>query len=104
MTTAYSHLTGAEVDTNSEAWRHECECRWLLANKPTKSTKHLHLYGVTDRASLFTKNPQTGAMDVLATDLPARWTTQSKPLMHFRGLAAADRLLADARKLYELQK
>lgn len=95
MPTAYSHLAGAEVDTSSEEWRHECECQWLLTAKPTKSQKHMHLYGVPDRAKLFTVNPRTGQSEISKD-------ASNKSLMKFRSLEAADRILADARKLYEL--
>ena len=30
MATAISELTGETVNTSSEAWRHECECRYIL--------------------------------------------------------------------------
>ncbi len=100
MATVYSHLAGREVDTASEEHRHECECRWLLTAKPTKTAKHMHLYGVPDREQLFgygrdgrpDPNPDT-----------SRWQNKA-PLMKFRGIEAADRLLADARKLYDLNK
>lgn len=91
---------GREVSNYSEEWRHECECRWLLDNKPTKSLKHLHLYGVDDRSRLFDFDSKTG-QTVLAPDHAKRWTVQGKPLMHWRGLAGADRVLADAKRIYE---
>lgn len=37
-----SELTGQPIDTYSEAWRHECECRWLLA-LPGKHERHAFL-------------------------------------------------------------
>jgi hypothetical protein len=37
----FSLLTGAEVDSSSEAWRHECECR-QLARMTTQSRRALH--------------------------------------------------------------
>lgn len=102
MTMVFDALTGRDVDTASEEWRHACECRWLLANKPTKSEKHMHLYGVPDRAMLFEWNHKAGRHE-LAEDHARRW--QSKmPLMKMRGIEAADRILADARRLYEAQK
>jgi len=99
MPTTISELTCEPVDTNSEAWRHECECRWLLANKPTKAEKHLHLYGVRDREHLFEFNTKTGQNE-LAEDWQKR-LVEPRPLMKVRNMAAADRILADARKMYE---
>jgi hypothetical protein len=97
MPTAYDPLTGAEVDTATEEWRHLCECQWLLNAKPTRSQKHMYLYGVPDRAKLFKTDPKTGAVTV-TTDFPKG----VRPLMKVRSLEAADRILADARKLHEL--
>lgn len=91
---------GSKVSNYSDAWRHECECRWLLANKPTRSEKHMHLYGVPDRAMLFEYNKQTGRPE-LAEDHAKRWQIKM-PLMKIRGIEAADRILADARKIHEL--
>lgn len=106
MPTAYSHLAGREVDTSSEAWRHECECRWLLTAKPTRSQKHLHLYGVTNRDQLMRFNTKTGKTE-LRDDASSLWPKNEqgrtvKPLMAHRSLAAADRILEDARRLHGL--
>lgn len=102
MPTAYSHLAGREVDTWSEEWRLECECLSLLRRYPTRSQKHLYLYGVSDRRQLFTFNPRTGKEE-LAEDHKLRWADQKHPpLMKHRGLASADKLLADARRLHEI--
>lgn len=87
---------GREVSSYSEEWRHEAECLWLLETKPTRSQKHLWLYGVHDRRQII--NPNTG-------ELAEDWKkTAEKSITHLRGLAAADQLLADARKIYELKK
>lgn len=102
MPTAVSELTGEPVDTSSEEWRHHCECSWLLANKPTKMAKHLHLYGVHDREQLFQFNTKTGRAE-LAEDWRARLIEQ-RPLMRVRSLEAADRILADAKRLHEKRK
>lgn len=99
MPTVISELTGEEVDTASAEWRHECECAWLLANKPTRADKHLYLYGVEDRSTLIDYDRQTGR-PVLAADWRER-LTQKRPLMRVRSLEAADRILADAKRLYE---
>lgn len=103
MPTAYDPITGQDVDTASEAWRHLCECRWLLENKPTRHSKHLYLYGVTDRAKLMRFNAETG-LNELVPEHQKLWADSRKPpLMKFRGLEAADKLLADARIIYDQQ-
>lgn len=107
MPTAFSHLLGRDVDTDSEEWRHETECRWLLRAKPTRSAKHLHLYGVQDRDTLFRFNQATGQME-LREDYRKLWPKDDRgrtinPLMHWRGIEAADRILADAKRLYTKQ-
>lgn len=99
MPTAYSHLAGEDVDTSDERWRHECECRWLLKEKPTRTLKHMHLYGVTDRNKLIFYDKQ--GRPVLREGYANLWLTKS-PLMKFRGLEGADRLLAEAKRLHEL--
>lgn len=105
MPTAYSILAGADVDTHSEAWRHECECRWLLTAKPTRADKHRYLYGVNDRQQIFKPDKKTG-QPVLRDDLKNTWPKDSsgrpiRPLMAVRSLEAADRILADARRIHE---
>lgn len=96
---------GTQASNYSDAYRHECECRWLLANKPTRSAKHLYLYGVQDRKELFQPHPATG-QPVLRDDISSLWPKGSngrpvRPLMAFRSLEAADRILADARRIHE---
>ena len=98
--THYSHLAGHEVDGSSEEWRFECECRWLLNNKPTRSTKHLYLYGVSNRTELMTHDKD--GKEVLREDYRTRWPEKTRPLMHHRGLAGADRILDGARRLHEI--
>jgi len=102
MPTAYSILAGAEVDTCSEEWRHQCECRWLLDEKPTRSMKHLYLYGVTDRASLMVFDTKSGK-HVLRDNFANLWTIRF-PMMKARSLAAADHLLAEAKRLHDLKQ
>lgn len=108
MPTAFDPITGQDVDTASEAWRHSCECRWLLTKKPTRSLKHLWLYGVNDRSKLFRFDAKTSQL-VLREDLRALWGKDErgrdiKPIMAHRGLAAADRILDDAKKIYDYQQ
>lgn len=96
---AYSHLAGREVDTSSEEHRHECECRWLLTEKPTRSLKHLHLFGVPDRKTLFGYDKQ-GKL-VLRDGYTNLWVVKT-PMMKFRGIEGADHLLAEAKRLHDL--
>lgn len=93
----YSKLAGREVDSSSEEHRHECECRWLLAHKPTRLAKHLWLYGVKDK--IIVANPITGELRENYKDL----LEVRKSILTARGLAAADRILADAKKLYDIE-
>lgn len=107
MPTAFDPLTGQEVDTASEAWRHVCECRALLKNYPTRQQKHTHLYGVPDREILFRFDNKAGK-HVLKDDYQKLWPKNDSnktifPVMHRRGLDQADKILADARKLYEMK-
>lgn len=104
----YSILADAEVDGGSETWRHETECKWLLVKKPTRSDKHLWLYGVNDRSKLFRFDAKTSQL-VLREDLRALWGKDDrgrdiKPIMALRGLEAADRILDDAKKIYDHQQ
>ena len=98
----FSKLLGRDVSNYSEEWRHECECRWLLANKPTRVDKHFFLYGVYDRAMLFEFNSKTGQTD-LKEGYTKLWPKWPKPLMHHRGLERTDKILADAKTLYDQQ-
>jgi len=90
---------GRQVSNYSEEYRHETECRWLLTEKPTRTLKHMHLYGVADRQSLMTHDKQ--GRPTLREGYTNQWMTKS-PLMKFRGIEGADRLLSEAKKLYEL--
>lgn len=101
MPTAYSYLFERDVDTSSEEWRRECECNWLLEHKPTRSQKHLFLFGVDDRKKLFGYDPQTGGQTVKDKELLNELWGKSRPVMAIRGLAAADSLLADAKTIYD---
>lgn len=107
MPTAFSHLAGRYVDTYSPEWQRECECRYLLQRFPTREKKHIFLYGVPDRADLFevVKTYQDGEEKgeiVLKQDHAKMWDKRHPPVMKHRGLEEADRLLADAKRLYDL--
>ena len=96
-----SKLTSEEIDTYSEAWRHECECMSLLKNHPAKSQKHLWLYGVPDRSMVVVRDK--GA-ERLADNWKKLIAVPRPPIAALRGLQAADRILADAKRLHELAK
>jgi hypothetical protein len=101
MPTVISELTGEPVDTSSEAWRHECECAWLLANKPNRAAKHLYLYGVPDRSQLVTYDSKTGR-DVIVEEFQNRRSSAVPASIYkARGLEAADRILEDAKRLHQ---
>jgi hypothetical protein len=102
--TVISELTGEPVDTYSEAWRHECECAWLLENKPSKALKHLYLYGVPDRNQLVTIDGKTGQDAIVEEYQNRRSSAVPASIYKARGLEAADRILEDAKRLYELRR
>lgn len=93
----HSELAGQMVDSSSEQWRHETECAWLLANMPNRQAKHLHCYGVNDRAVMFDRFGQMHEEFTARARLPPS-------IYKARGLDAADRLMADAKRLWELRK
>lgn len=103
-----SEFTGEPVeDTNSEAWRYECEIRYLLDNYPRRVDKHLFLYGVEDREDLFRIDNQTGQKEIKEQyDRSKSGTLRNMPasVFKFRGLEEADKILADAKRLYELRQ
>jgi len=87
----FSEITGQPVDTSSEDWRHECECRHVLDGFPDKSSRNMWLYGDPD-----------GVRDAMGRIVEDR--VQKKSVAHIRGIAAADRIregaiaIANARK------
>jgi hypothetical protein len=102
MPMLYSVLLGAQCDTESEDWRHECECRWLIQNKPDSSALHLYLYGVEQRARVITRD--TSGQERLLPEHARLWNDpKTKPLTAYRGLQAADRLLNDIQRLKTLE-
>jgi len=102
MATVYSVLLDAECDSASEAWRHECECRWLLKNKPDLTALHLYLYGVEQREQVVTRD--TRGKEVLLAEHARLWKEpKTKPLSAHRGLQAADRLLEGVSRIKQLE-
>jgi hypothetical protein len=102
-----SELTGEELSATSEAWRRECELRYLLEAFPRRADKHLHLYGVEDREQLFRFDSKTGQMvlrDQYDFSKSANRNAAPASVFKFRGLAAADQLLADAKQLHDLRR
>lgn len=102
-----SEFTGQHLDSASEAYRYECELRHLLTTCPTRRDKHLFLYGVEDREELFFFNSQTGNKEFREQyDRSKSGTLRKLPasVFKFRGLEEADKILADARRLYELRQ
>ena len=86
MTT--SELTGQPVDTASEAWRHECEARYIL-NMPDRETRNQYLLGVEEQA-MGPKGPYT--------------KTVTRGIKHTRGEAEVERLRATVLQLHEIRK
>ena len=74
--TATCELTGQTVSTWSEEWRYDCELRAILAM--SKSDRDAYFHGVKD---------DSGRRDIVA----------------IRGIATAERILADARRLEEIR-
>lgn len=82
MPTAISEFTGLPVDTSSEEYRRECEVRHLVDNFETREQRLRFLYGFTNAEG---KKIVRGVADV-------------------RGREAADKLRADAMRLYEIRQ
>lgn len=83
MATAISEFTGEPVDTASEEWRHECECRYMLDHFTTRDQRNLHIEGVP--------KPAPGQRFV-------------KGLRTYRGDEAAQRLVDDTKRLFAIRK
>jgi hypothetical protein len=99
----FSHLAGREVSNYSPEWLRECECRHLINKYPTRAHKHYHLYGATDRKMIMRTNAVTGKEEVRTREeLREMWGKEYRPVMFWRGLQAADELLADAKRLHDL--
>lgn len=72
-------LTGEEAAADSEAWRHDCEVRWLLDECTLEQRRRI----------------VNGVMGGLKGDI-----VQKKGIRHHRGNAAADRIIEDLRRLH----
>lgn len=77
-----SELTGTEVASDSEAWRHECECRWVLDGMADREQRNAYLDGETDYAGKLTR----------------------KGVKHQRGEEAVERIRRDVYRLIELRR
>jgi hypothetical protein len=74
-------LTGEEVPADSEAWRHDCEVRWILDGIPDLHARRDHVNGTTDYKGNVIK----------------------KGIRQIRGDAAAERIIEDLRRLHALR-
>ena len=98
MSEVYSELLDRMVDSYSEEWRHECECRWVLNVKADPIQLNLYLYGVEDRSQVVAKDA-TG-QDRLIPEHARLWKDpKARPLTAHRGLQNADQLLNDVLRL-----
>ncbi len=77
--TAYSHLAGREVPTDSEEWRHECEVATVLALSPSQYARFFDGW----------------------TNAEGR---RDRSLAEMRGPEAVERLKADVVRLDELRR
>jgi hypothetical protein len=84
MTQKISEFTDQPVDTFSESWRHECECRWLLA-LPTREQRNRFLYGYTDSAG----KKQRGVADIRGAEAAAKLKRDAERLFYIRKNRAA---------------
>jgi len=98
MSEVYSELLDRMVDSFSEEWRHECECRWMLDRKPDPIQMNLYLYGVENRSQVVAKDATD--QDRLIPEHARFWKDpKTKPLTAYRGLQNADQLLNDVLRL-----
>jgi hypothetical protein len=77
-----SEFTGEELDASSEAYRHECEVRWLLDGCDLQQRREI----------------VNGVMGGLKGDVVLK-----KGIRQYRGNAAADRIIEDLRRLHALR-
>jgi len=80
-------VDGTEVDSYSEAWRHECEAR-AVCNMPTQAMRHAFLFGgvIYERAG------------------PKTIKKKIRGVAQIRGQAAADELAAKVKELWVIRK
>lgn len=101
MSAVYSELLNRMCDSFSEEWRHECECRWLLKEKPDQIQLNLYLFGVESRSQVVAID--AAGRDRLRPDHARLWKDpKTSPLYAYRGLQPADNLLRDVLKLKPL--
>ena len=102
MPAVYSELLAQMCDSYSDEWRHECECRWLLNEKSNLVQLNLFLYGVENRSKVVITD--ASGQDQLIPGHARLWQDpDTKPLIAYRGLQAAERLLNDVLKLKKLR-
>lgn len=66
MPTAISEFTGEPVDTSSEAWRWECEVRYIVDSIPTREQRLTFLTHIANRRG-------KAAADALREDVMRLW-------------------------------
>ncbi len=84
-----SELSDEPVDMDSEAWRHECECRYVLDGLHSRESRNRWLYGNDDGKD---RNYGPGS------------TNSKKCVAAKRGVEAADRIKADVLAIIERRK
>ncbi|WP_191058449.1 DUF7696 family protein [Geminicoccus harenae] len=81
-----SELSDEPVDIYSEAWRHECECRYVLDGLHSKESRNRWLYGSPDGAQ------------------PADGNFPRGCVAKIRGVEAADRIKAGVLDIIQSRK
>lgn len=71
---AFTESNGHHVDSSSEAWRHECEARYI-ANLPSREARLAYIEGVSKRRS----EAAGQALQALATTIYTASRKASKP-------------------------
>lgn len=81
-----SELSDEPVDIYSEAWRHECECRYVLDGLHSRESRNRWLYGSSDGAR------------------PADGNFPRGCVAKIRGVEAADRIKAGVLAIIKSRK
>lgn len=84
-----SELSDEPVDIYSEAWRHECECRYVLDGLHSRESRNRWLYGNDDGKD---RNYGPGS------------TNSQKCIAAKRGVEAADRIKAGVLAIIQSRK